>query len=90
MAIVLFESDSKDRFGFAALAERIADLLTTQAANRRFVFGLEGKWGSGKSSLLALTLKRLRKMDVMKAAAVEFRPWLVGDRDQLLFACSKT
>src|SRR5690606_25518332 len=29
---------------------------------------------------------RLREMDAQKVAAVEFRPWLVGDRDQLLAA----
>ena len=59
---------------------------TSQAANKGFVFGLEGKWGSGKSSMLALVLKRLRGMDGAKVAAVEFRPWLIGDRDQLLSA----
>lgn len=80
------QSEGEDRFGFAALADRIADSLTTQAANKGFVFGLEGKWGSGKSSLLALVLKRLRDMDATKVASVEFRPWLIGDRDQLLAA----
>ena len=78
------QSQSEDRFGFATLADRVAASLTSQAANKGFVFGLEGKWGSGKSSLLALILARLREMDRAKVAAVEFRPWLIGDRDQLL------
>ena len=80
------QSEDEDRFGFAALADRIADSLTTQAADKGFVFGLEGKWGSGKSSLLALVLKRLSGMEAAKVASVEFRPWLIGDRDQLLAA----
>ncbi len=80
------QSEAEDRFGFGALAGRIADSLTQQAGSKGFVFGLEGKWGSGKSSLLALTLKHLREMDSAKVAAVEFRPWLIGDRDQLLVA----
>lgn len=80
------QSEDEDRFGFAALADRIADSLTTQAADKGFVFGLEGKWGSGKSSLLALVLKRLRGMEAANVASVEFRPWLIGDRDQLLAA----
>lgn len=79
-------SEEEDRFGFAALADRVAVSLTSQAADKGFVFGLEGKWGSGKSSLLALTLRRLRAMEPAKVAAVEFRPWLIGDRDQLLSA----
>lgn len=80
------QSQSEDLFGFAALADRIATSLTSQAANKGFVFGLKGKWGSGKSSLLALVLARLREMDRAKVAAVEYRPWLIGDRDQLLTA----
>ena len=77
-------TDDEDRFGFSSLADRIADALTVQPGSKGFVFGLEGKWGSGKSSLLALSLKKLRAMDTGKVAAVEFRPWLIGDRDQLL------
>ena len=80
------QTEAEDRFGFGALAERIADSLTRQAGNKGFVFGMEGKWGSGKSSLLALTLGRLRGMNAAKVATVEFRPWLIGDRDQLLAA----
>ncbi|NTA13810.1 KAP family P-loop NTPase fold protein [Agrobacterium tumefaciens] len=80
------QSQNEDLFGFATLAERIAASLTSQAANKGFVFGLEGKWGSGKSSLLALTLAQLREMNPAKVAAIEFRPWLIGDRDQLLTA----
>ena len=80
------QSRNDDLFGFSALADRIADALTSQAAKKGFVFGLEGPWGSGKSSLLALTLLRLDAMDRTKVAAIEFRPWLIGDRDQLLTA----
>ncbi len=80
------QSEDEDRFGFTALANRIAESLTSQAANKGFVFGVEGKWGSGKSSLLALTLARLRTLDSETVATVEFRPWLIGDRDQLLSA----
>lgn len=80
------QSKDGDRFGFVALAVRIAASLTSQAADKGFVFGLEGKWGSGKSSLLALVLEQLKEMDPEKVATVEFRPWLIGDRDQLLSA----
>ncbi|TKV35563.1 NTPase KAP [Sphingobium sp. MP9-4] len=78
------EGPEQDRFCFGPLADRIAEALTTQAAGKGFVLGVEGKWGSGKSSLLALVVAKLRGMDQSKVAVVEFRPWLVGDRDQLL------
>jgi hypothetical protein len=80
------ETEAEDRFGFALLGGRIAEALTTQAADKGFVMGIEGRWGSGKSSLLALIAARLREMDSAKVALVEFRPWLIGDRDQLLIA----
>lgn len=50
------------------------------------MLGVEGAWGSGKSSLLALMIKRLRAAHADAVEVVEFRPWLVGDRDQLLSA----
>lgn len=76
-------TDLEDRFGIAPVAERIATSLLSQAGRKGVVLGIEGAWGSGKSSLLALALGRLRAADA-GIAVVEFRPWLVGDRDQLL------
>lgn len=75
--------DAEDRFGIAPVADRIASALSGQAGTKGVVLGIEGAWGSGKSSLLALALHRLRSSGP-KVAVVEFRPWLVGDRDQLL------
>lgn len=73
-----------DRLGFAFLAERLARALTGQASPAGMVVGVEGAWGSGKSSLMYLTLKALRATTTPKPAIVEFRPWLIGDRDVLL------
>lgn len=79
------ERPDQDEFGCTAYAARLADALTSQAASKGLVLGVEGRWGSGKSSLLALTLAELRTRPG-QAMVVEFRPWLVGDRDQLLGA----
>lgn len=73
----------EDRFGIAPVADRIASALTEQAGTKGVVLGVEGAWGSGKSSLLALALQRLRSSG-SKVMVVEFKPWLVGDRNQLL------
>lgn len=75
-----------DRFGLAALAERIADAIRVQSAGHGLVLGIEGAWGSGKSSLVALVKQRLSGQGEDKVAIVDFAPWLVGDRDQLLVA----
>jgi len=49
------------------------------------VVGLEGAWGSGKSSLLYLVEEELGNLpNHSRASVVRFRPWLIGNRDALL------
>lgn len=73
-----------DRFGLAAVAERIARAIREQSAGIGLVLGIEGAWGSGKSSLVALIADLLKGGEGEPVAIVDFAPWLVGDRDQLL------
>jgi hypothetical protein len=81
------EVAAEDRLGFKPLAERLAGALIQQASREGLVVGLEGRWGSGKSSLLNLTVKVLQAMPAeTRPVVVEFKPWLVGDRDALLAA----
>lgn len=80
------EAPADDRFGLSAIAERIAGAIREQSAGHGLVLGIEGAWGSGKSSLVALIKQRLRDDAGDSMAIVDFAPWLVGDRDQLLVA----
>lgn len=73
-----------DRFGLASIAQRIADAISKQSTGNGLVLGIEGAWGSGKSSLVALIAELLKGGDGDPIAIVDFAPWLVGDRDQLL------
>ena len=76
-----------DRLGFQPLAERLALALVDQASTEGMVVGLEGRWGSGKSSLLKLTQGALQCLpEERRPLVVEFKPWLIGDRDALLGA----
>lgn len=68
-----------DRLGFAEMAEHIAASFLKNDLSYGFVIGVEGTWGSGKSSLVNLALKQLKPNQV-----VRFSPWLVGDREELL------
>ncbi len=75
----------KDRLGFRSLARRIAISLVDQASAEGLVIGIEGAWGSGKSSLLHLIMEELAKMPKEKVPAVmDFRPWLISDRNALI------
>ena len=81
------ETAEADQLGLASMATRLAKSLSEQASTRGLVVGVEGKWGSGTSSLLNLTLSHLRQMkSADRPEIVEFRPWLLGTRDALLDA----
>jgi hypothetical protein len=76
-------TDKLDRKGFAETA--VASLLQVSAQSG-FVLSVEGEWGSGKTSTLALMEALLadEQRFSVEPVIVHFNPWLVGDRDALL------
>lgn len=77
-------SRSEDRLGFAQVAEKLAEVLVAEAASHGIVFGIEGEWGSGKSTLINLTVEALTAYGPSAPEVVRFSPWLVGNREELL------
>jgi len=79
------DSGDEDKLGFREVAERIATSLVDRASEDGLVIGIEGAWGSGKSSLLFLIGDELRKLPKhQRPIIIDFRPWLIGDRDALI------
>lgn len=79
------QAGDQDRLGFREIAARIAMSLVDHASDSGLVVGIDGAWGSGKSSLLYLIEDELKKLDKRKRPTIiNFRPWLVGNRDALL------
>lgn len=72
--------DKLDRRGFA---ESVVLALSQVSQDRGLVLSIEGKWGSGKTSTLAMVESLLEQAPI-KPLVVHFNPWLVGDRDALL------
>lgn len=70
-----------DLFGFTPVAERVASAILEQTGSECFVLGVEGEWGAGKSSLLAILDERLAAQGT---AILRFDPWVIGSRDALL------
>ena len=68
-----------DKLGFGEMAKHLAEAFMKNDLSRGFVIGVEGTWGSGKSSLVNLALNELDPKQV-----VRFSPWLVGNREGLL------
>lgn len=79
-------ADSEDdRLGFSDAAKRIARAINNQSSADGLVIGLDGKWGSGKSSLLFLVETELEKSSSLPIPTIiNFKPWLIGNRDGLL------
>ncbi|MFT4167184.1 MAG: P-loop NTPase fold protein [Microlunatus sp.] len=75
----------KDKLGFREVAKRIAVSLVDRASEDGLVVGVEGAWGSGKSSLLHLVGEELDKLpEDRRPTVINFRPWLLGNRDALI------
>ena len=83
-------TDGDDRLGFEPLAKRIATSLMDPASSGGLVVGIEGAWGSGKTSLIDLAMRHLGALHLeQRPATRKFSPWLIGDRDALLSALFK-
>lgn len=72
-----------DRLGFGEIAHHLASAFVQNDLSRGFVIGVEGAWGSGKSSLVNLALEELIRQK-KGPRVVRFAPWLVGNRNELL------
>lgn len=72
--------DQLNRGGFARSAA--AELMKV-GGEVGLVLSVEGAWGSGKTSALAMIEEVLAEQD-KPPIAIRFNPWLVGDRDSLL------
>jgi hypothetical protein len=78
-------SGDDDKLGFRDVAKRIATSLVDRGFQDGLVVGIEGAWGSGKSSLLFLIGDELALLpESQQPSVINFRPWMIGDRDALV------
>lgn len=74
------EGDLLEREKFA---KNVADIIYRSDLERSFSISIEGAWGSGKTSILAMISSFLKDREY-PPIIVNYNPWLVGDRDYLL------
>ncbi|WP_247309274.1 P-loop NTPase fold protein [Ralstonia pseudosolanacearum] len=72
-----------DKLGRRSYAEAAVQALRRVSSTAGFVLSVEGAWGSGKTSTLAM-MEALLRAQKTAPVIVHFNPWLVGDRDALL------
>jgi predicted KAP-like P-loop ATPase len=71
----------KDKLHRYPLANRIAGMINRFNENESYVVGIEGQWGSGKTSFINLILEELQTSD---AQIVKFNPWNFSDQNELI------
>lgn len=76
-------SSKDDEFKRGHTAEVLARELILPPGRPSVVIALEGPWGCGKSSLLAMIEEKLRQ-DSPQPVVVHFNPWIFGTVDDLV------
>lgn len=72
------EDVPEDRYGFGNIAENISRSILSLPQKASNVVGIEGAWGSGKTSLLNLILKNLALKKDGHTHVLHISPWLSG------------
>lgn len=74
-----------DALGRRLFAGRVVEVLERVSPEAGLVVSVEGAWGCGKTSLLAMVEDLLSgAAEELRPVVVHFNPWLIGDRDALL------
>ena len=82
------EEDLLDRAGMAV---RVAEFIerscgAENSCDESLVVGIEGEWGSGKTSFINLILENLKpeEPELPKFLIIEFNPWNFSDQNELI------
>ena len=65
-------NDQLDLLGFDSFAQRIANEAMSISSSESVVFGINGEWGEGKTSMINLICK---KLECENYQVVDFHPW---------------
>lgn len=76
------ENSDADKLRRAPLAVKVAELIKSFKGKESFVIGIEGIWGSGKTSFINLALNGLRGNT--NTIIVHFNPWNFAGQNELI------
>ena len=79
------ENCGQDRLKRQGFAEKLATAIARRQRRESFVVGLQGPWGSGKSSIKNMMIEALGASDC-PPLIVDFAPWQLRDADALFSA----
>lgn len=75
------KNKDSDRLNRASMARHVARLVNDFESKESFVVGIEGEWGSGKTSFINFIAEDI---DPQKAEIIFFNPWNFSSQDQLI------
>jgi hypothetical protein len=78
------ENETEDQFGFVGMAKRLAPSIVEASKGDGLVIGLEGRWGSGKTSLLNFLRTELVAAQDEGIHTITIAPWLNGDTSSMV------
>lgn len=74
----------EDRYGFGYVAQQLSESIREIGREGSAVIGIEGAWGSGKTSLLNLLRSELEKSRENNTFVLNISPWLDGSGTSLV------
>lgn len=76
----------EDQLGFKKISECLAQAIMKNDLSKGLVIGVEGAWGSGKTTLVEFALEEIESASREREdwEVVRFQPWLIGRKEDLL------
>ncbi len=74
----------RDRMAASAAGVINSSLGHEAAGDESLVVGIEGEWGSGKTSFINLILENLESFEQRDYLIIEFNPWNFSDQNELI------
>ena len=83
-------SSKDDRFGRYNFAISVAEALVKVPNNQSLTVGLYGTWGSGKTSVINMSVDYLAKKYTEEVIVIKFNPWIFSTTESLHLAFFST
>ena len=75
----------EDLLGRHSFAKALAKAILSYKQNDSISVGLFGEWGSGKTSIINMTLEEIKSISTKnKSLIIKFNPWNFSDQNQLI------
>ena len=83
------QSGSEDLLGRQAFSNALANAICSHHDKNSIVVGLYGSWGSGKTSIINMSLEHIASISKGKSkkerpVVIKFNPWNYSDQNQLI------